>query len=73
MSATQVIEEIKHLPPDEQAEVIRFTFKLARNRQLTGEEIGGLAKRMVEAKNPAEASRLNEEIVRGFYGVEPHA
>ena len=73
MSATQVIEEIKHLPPDEQAEVIRFTFQLARNRQLNGEELGELANRMVETEDPAVASQLREEIVRGFYGGKPHA
>jgi hypothetical protein len=32
-----------------------------------------LAKQMVETKDPAEADRLKEEIVRGFYGGEPHA
>lgn len=72
MSANQVIEEIKHLTPDEQAEVIRFAFQLARKRQLTGEELGELARQMVEAKDPAAASQLREEIVRGFYGGEPH-
>jgi hypothetical protein len=73
MSAAQVIEEIKQLTPAEQAEVIRFAFKLARKGQLTGEQLGGLANRMAETNDPAEASRLQEEIVRGFYGDEPHA
>ena len=73
MSATQVIEEIKHLPRDEQAEVIQFVNELARSSQVSGKELGKLAKRMVEAKDPAEADRLKEEIVRGFYGDEPHA
>jgi len=73
MSANQVIEEIKHLPPAEQVEVIRFAFQLARKRQLTGEELGALANQMIEAKDPATASQLREEIVRGFYGSEPHA
>ena len=73
MSASQVIEEIKHLPPAEQAEVIQFAYRLARQSQLSGKELGGLAKQMVEAEDPAEAGRLREEIVRGFYGGEPHA
>ena len=47
--------------------------ELARRRQLTGKELGDLAKRMVETKDSAEADRLQEEIVRGFYGNEPHA
>ena len=73
MTATAVIDEIKHLPREEQSRVIRFVNELARQRQLSGEELGVLAKQMVEAKDPAEAERLKEEIVRGFYGDEPHA
>ena len=73
MTATAVIEEIKHLPPEDQSRVIQFAMELARKRQLTGKELGELTKRMVETKDPAEADRLQEEIVRGFYGNEPHA
>lgn len=73
MTATAVIEEIKHLPREEQSRVIQFVNELARKRQLSGEELGKLAKQMVEAKTPAEADRLQEELVRGFYGDEPHA
>jgi hypothetical protein len=73
MTATAVIEEIEQLPPDEQSRVIQFVNELARKRQLTGKELGGLARQMVETKDPAEADRLKEEIVRGFYGGEPHA
>lgn len=73
MTATAVIEEIKQLPREEQSRVIQFVNELARNRQLSGKELGDLAKRMVEAKDPAEADQLQEELVRGFYGDEPHA
>ena len=73
MTATAVIEEINRLPRDEQSRVIRFVRELARERQLTGEELGDLARQMVEAKDPAEADRLKDEIVRGFYGDKPHA
>ena len=73
MTATAVIEEIEQLPPEEQSRVIQFVNELARKRQLTGKELGELAKQMVETKDPAEADRLKEEIVRGFYGGEPHA
>ena len=80
MTAAGVIEEIKQLPREEQSRVIRFALELARERQLSGEdraltpdELGELAKRMVEAKDPAEADRLQEEIVRGFYGGSSHA
>jgi hypothetical protein len=68
MTATTVIEEIEQLPPEEQSRVIQYAMELARRRQLTGKELGDLARRMVETKDPAEADRLQEEIVRGFYG-----
>jgi isocitrate/isopropylmalate dehydrogenase len=68
MTATAVIEEIKHLPRAEQSRVLQFAFDLARERQLTGEELGGLVQRMVDSKDPAEIKKLREEIHRGFYG-----
>ncbi|MGA2557450.1 MAG: hypothetical protein ABSG04_14385 [Verrucomicrobiota bacterium] len=45
----------------------------ARDRKLTAEEIGSLAKRMVESNDPDEKAVLKEAIVRGFYGEQPHA
>ncbi len=68
MTATAVIEEIKQLPREEQSHVLRFAFELARERQLSGEELAELAQRMAEAEDPAEKKRLREEIHRGFYG-----
>ena len=80
MTATAVIEEIKHLSPSEQSRVIQFAAELAQKRQQSGknhplhpDELGGLAQRMVEVKDPTEAARLEDEIVRKFYGGEPHA
>jgi hypothetical protein len=73
MTARAVIEEIEQLPPEEQSRVIQFVNELARKRQLTGKELGELATRMVEEKDPVEADRLQEEIVRGFYGGGPNA
>jgi hypothetical protein len=68
MTATAVIEEIEQLPPEDQSRVIRFVNELARKRQLTGEELGVLVRRMVDSKNPAEIKKLRQEIHRGFYG-----
>lgn len=68
MSSAQVIEEIKHLPPAEQAEVIQFAFQLARTRPLTADELTSLAQRMVDSDDPAEAERLKTSIASGFYG-----
>jgi hypothetical protein len=75
MTAAAVIEEIKHLPRGEQTRVIQFAIELARQRQsfgddhlLSADELGKLARRMVESEDPAEAHRMQEGIVRGFYG-----
>ena len=73
MTATQIIEEIKRLDPEEQLGVIRFAYQLDAERQLTGDELSGLAERMVSTADPAEQSRLREEIIRGFYGRRQHA
>lgn len=71
MTAVEIIEEIKRLPRDEQNQVIEFAHHAGEGRQLNPEELGSLAKRMVETPNAAEGDRLQEEIVRGFYGDEP--
>jgi hypothetical protein len=68
MTATAVIEEIRHLPPGEQSRVLQFAFELARERQLSGKELAALAQRMVESEDPAEIKKLRVEIHRGFYG-----
>ena len=68
MTATGVIEEIKHLPPAEQSKVIHFALELARTRQLSGEKLTDLAQRMADSNDPAETSKLREQIHRGFYG-----
>jgi hypothetical protein len=68
MTATAVIEEIRHLPPGEQSRVLQFAFELARERQLSGKELAALAQRMVESGDPAEIKKLRDEIHRGFYG-----
>ena len=71
MSASDVIEEIKHLPQAEQTRVLRFALDPARERQLSGEQLSGLAQRMTDSSNPVETQALREEIHRGFYGVQP--
>jgi hypothetical protein len=68
MTAEKVIEEIIHLPREEQSRVLEFAFELARNRQLSGKELTALAQRMVDSKDPTEVERLKAEITRGFYG-----
>jgi len=73
MTAAEIIEQIKRLPRNEQTQVIEFAQRVAEDRPLSPDDLGELARRMVEAKDAAQADRLQEEIVRGFYGGAPHA
>jgi hypothetical protein len=73
VSASQIIEDIPQLSPIEQAEVIRFAYRLDAERMLSGKELGTLAKQMIEASNPAEKLKIREELTRGFYGGKPDA
>ena len=73
MTAVEIIEEIKRLPKADKNRVIEFARNADENRQLSPDELGKLAKQMVEAEDPAEADRLKEEIIRGFYGGQSHA
>jgi hypothetical protein len=68
VTATQIIEEIKRLDPEQQLGVIRFAYQLDAERQLTGDELASLAERMVKTTDPAEQAKLRVEIIRGFYG-----
>ncbi|HWF20022.1 MAG TPA: hypothetical protein VG754_12185 [Verrucomicrobiae bacterium] len=68
MNAAQVIDEIKHLPQVEQAEVIQFAFELARSRQLAPRELGEMAEQLAKSNDPAEIVRLKSAMTRGFYG-----
>ncbi len=68
MTAAKVIEEILHLPREEQSRVLEFALELKRKRQLSGKELSTLAQRMVDEDDPAEVEKLKSEITRGFYG-----
>jgi hypothetical protein len=68
VTAAKIIDDIKHLPEDEQAVVIEFVHELELSRQLSGSQLAELAERMVASKDPSEVQKLKEEITRGFYG-----
>ncbi|MDB6032297.1 MAG: hypothetical protein JWM16_2635 [Verrucomicrobiales bacterium] len=68
MTAAKVIDEIKLLPPNEQAMVIQFALDLARRRALTPEELGRLAEELANASDPATIVRLKSALTNGFYG-----
>ena len=73
MSALEIIEQIRRLPPGEREKIRAFVRENLEDGQLSSQELGHLTRRMVQADNPAEAERLKDEIVRGFYGNAPHA
>ena len=73
MTASQVIHELESLPPAEQAEVIRFAYRLDTERKLSGGELTALAERMIATNDPVETASIRAEITRGFYGTEAHA
>ncbi len=73
MTAVEIIEEIKRLPREEQTKVVEFARQAAVHRPLSPEALGELAQRMADARDSAEAERLQQEIVHGFYGTSPHA
>jgi hypothetical protein len=69
VTAQQIIDEVNRLPANDKAEVLRaILHSTMRKRQLSGEELEALAERMLAAEDPAEADRLEKEIIAGFYG-----
>ncbi len=70
MSATQLIEAIKELPPEERLDVLRFVREYETVPKLSPEELGELAERMVHATDPAEVAALEKALLNGFYGMK---
>lgn len=73
MTAVEIIEEIKRLPKAEQSKVLEFAHKVAESRMLKPEELGALARQLAETSDAAEAQRIEDKLVRGFYGTDPNA
>jgi hypothetical protein len=73
MTAASVIDEIRHLSPKEQAQVIRFAYELDAERKLSGDELSALAERMTTCTDPKDVAVVREAIVRGFYGTKSDA
>lgn len=68
MTAAEIIDGIKRIPPEEQAGIVRFVYRFDAERKLSGPELSALAQRFITASDPVEASPVRQEIVRGFYG-----
>ena len=70
MSATQVIEAIKELPPEERLDVLRFVREYETVPKLTPEQLGDLGERLAHATDPEEVATLEKTIMNGFYGMK---
>jgi len=68
VTASQIIDEIKSLPPEEQLKVIHFAYRIDAERQLSGKELSSLAERMANSTDASEAALLRDAIFQGFYG-----
>lgn len=68
MTAAQIMHEIECLPPVERAKVVRYARQLPVKQPLSGTELTELARRMVDAAEPAEAQSLKADLIKGFYG-----
>lgn len=73
MNAAAIIDEIKHLPRNEQDQVVEFVQTLEKRRPWSPQKLGEHAAKMVATTDTAEAQRLKEELVAGFYGDEADA
>ena len=73
MNAAEIMDEINRLPPDEREVVRAYAAERLEPGQLSSEALTVLTQKMIDAKDPAEAKRLKEEIIKGFYGDKPHA
>lgn len=70
MSAAQIIEAIKKLPPEERFEVVRFAREYETVPKLSSEQLGELSKRLANATDPVEIAQLEKALVNGFYGMK---
>jgi hypothetical protein len=68
MNAAEIIDEIRHLSPTEQAQVVSFVRELDAGRVWTPEELGSAASRLAEETDPVRVEKLKGQIVSGFYG-----
>lgn len=73
MDAAAIIDEIKQLPRGEQERVVEFVQTLPKRRHWSGEKLTDHERRMVETTDPAEAERLKQQIVAGFFGDDKDA
>ena len=68
MTAVEIIDELKHLAPADREKVAQFLRQETCGRQLSGQELGALAKEMIATDDANAKAALKARIVKGFYG-----
>ncbi len=69
VSAAQIIEAIKKLPPEERIEVVQFAREYETVAKLSPEQLGRL-ERLANATDPTEIAELEKRLMNGFYGIK---
>jgi len=69
MSPDEIVQEIKRLPRGEQLRVVELAREFIEIQPYSPEELEQLADRMVEMPDAEEAGRLQQDLVRGFFGA----
>lgn len=70
MTAVEIIDEIRHLPPDERDWVIRYVRTLEEKTPWTAVRLTESAVRLAAEGDASRAQSLKEEIAAGFYGKD---
>jgi len=70
VSAAQIIEAIKKLPPEERIEVVQFAREYETVAKLSPEQLGRLGERLANATDPTEIAELEKRLMNGFYGIK---
>jgi uncharacterized protein YfaS (alpha-2-macroglobulin family) len=68
MTATEIIAEIKALPPKGREQVLQFVQSLESGEELSGAELSDLAEKLAVSEDGTESADLRAALLRGFYG-----
>jgi hypothetical protein len=70
VNAVEIIDEIKHLPPAEKAQVIRYVQTLEAKAPWTAGQLTEAATLLATERDASRAQSLKKEIAKGFYGED---
>jgi hypothetical protein len=70
VTASQIINEIRGITPENGCAWYGFVYQLDTERRLSGPEAFHVGRAPAQCKDPIGASRIRETIVRGFYAAQ---